>query len=238
MRDIRSLLSFATLVVAALVLASCAAPGPGGAPGPAVAAPTLKVGDRWTYQGTDGYRVPIVWEETHEITAIGPQGITIRITAKGPTVDIQRTETWSAPGVVRTGAVFDSETDRFDPALIRYKFPLTSGETWNQAVRDLNKPPGPFGPIQRHVAVGGYESVATPAGTFDAIRMRIIMQLDDETFWRYPTECNYLVWYAPSVGAMVKEDKRSYYRDKGGVAGANVPGQYAIVELVSFSRGR
>jgi hypothetical protein len=238
MRELRSPLSCAALVVAVLVLTACAAPQPGGAPGPAVAAPTLRVGDRWTYQGTDGYRVPIVWEETHEITAIGPQGITVRITAKGPTVDSQRTETWSAPGVVLTGAVFDSETDRFDPALIRYKFPLTSGETWRQSVRDLNKPPGPFGPIQRHVEVGGYESVATPAGTFDAIRMRIIMQLDDETVWQYPTQCNYVVWYAPAVGAMVKEDKRSHSMQKSGMEGIVVPGQYAIVELVSFSRGR
>jgi hypothetical protein len=235
MRDIQLSLGCASL---ALLLASCVAIGPGGAPGPAAEAPSLKVGDRWVYHGTDGYRVPVVWDETHEITAIGPEGITVRVTLKGPTVDIQRTEIWSVPGIVRVGAVYDADTNRFDPVLIRFKFPLTTGETWSQSIRDLDKPPGPYGPIQRHVTVGGYESVNTPAGTFDAIKMRIFMQVDDETFWRYPTQCNYLLWYAPAVGAMVKEDKRSYYREKEGIDAGTVPGQYAIVELVSYSRGR
>ena len=64
------------------------------------------------------------------------------------------------------------------------------------------------------------------------------MQLDDATFWRYGTDCDYLVWYAPSVGAMVKEEKRSSYREKEGMEGITVPGQHATVELISFSRGR
>ena len=89
------------------------------------------------------------------------------------------------------------------------------------------------------MAVGGYESVSTPAGTFDAIRIRIIMQLDDETFWRYPTECEYLLWYAPAVSAMVKEEKRASYRNKGGLdAGGNPFAQNATLVLTSFSRAR
>src|SRR5438067_922758 len=119
--------------------------GVGGTSGPAVEAPSLKVGDRWSYRGKDGYRVPILWEETREITAIGPQGIIVRVIGKGTTGDYQRTETWSAPGVVTIGAVYDYETDRFDPALVRYKYPMTTGDVWSQNIRDLNKPPYPFG---------------------------------------------------------------------------------------------
>jgi DUF3108-like len=220
------------------VLAGCASPpGTGGTAGPPVAAPTLKVGDRWVYRGKDGYRVPVLWEETHEIVAIAPQGITVRIAGKGNTVDFQRTETWTAPGVVTVGAVYESETDRFDPALVRWKYPMATGDTWNQTLRDLNKPPGPYGGIRRQVSVGGYESVTTPAGTFDAIKLRIFMQLDDETFWRYPTQCNYLVWYAPAVGAMVREEQRSHYREKEGIDSGTVPGQFATIELVSFTPG-
>ena len=73
---------------------------------------------------------------------------------------------------------------------IRFKYPLTQGETWSQSIRNLNPPPGPYGPIQREVTVGGYETVTTPAGTYNALKMRIVMQLDDETFWRYPTQAN------------------------------------------------
>ena len=219
------------------VLAGCTVPAvsPGGSEGPPAAAPTVKVGDRWVYSGKDGYRVAITWQETHEVTAVGADGITVVVTGKGNTGDFRRTESWAAPGVVRIGAVYESETDRFDPPLIRFKYPLTPGETWSQSVRNLDHPPGPYGPIQRQVTIGGYESVTTPAGTFNALKMRIFMQLDDETFWRYPTQCNYLLWYAPAVNGWVKQEQRSYYRNKDVNTGGMVPGQYATIELVSYT---
>lgn len=237
MRNLRSSLWFLAAVAAAFVLTSCATVETGRSHGPATNAPTLRIGDRWVYSATDGYRVPVVWEETHEVTAIGSEGIIVSVTLRGPAIDLQRTETWTAPGVVRSGAVYEAETDRFDPSLIRYKFPLTPGDSWRQTIRDTSKEPGPFGPIQRHVSVGGYESVTTPAGTFDAIRMRVIMRVDDETTWQTATECNYLVWYAPAVSAVVKEQKHSSYRNKGWSAGMH-PGQNATLVLTSFTRGR
>src|SRR5439155_1227837 len=128
--------------------------------------------------------------------------------------------------------------DCSDPALIRYKYPMTGGATWSESVRDLNKPPGPYGPIRVHATVGGYETVSTPAGSFDAIKLRYLIQLDDETFWRYPTQCDYVVWYAPSIGAMVREQKRSYYIERSVESAPQVPGQNAVIELTSFTRGR
>ena len=70
--------------------------------------------------------------------------------------------------------------------------------------------------------------------------MHVIMQLDDETFWRYPTECNYLVWYAPAVGASVREEKRSQWRDKGGAGrdGDITRDRTRSSSSVSFTRGR
>ncbi len=223
----------------AAILVGCATGTSGGEPGPPAAAPSYRVGDRWVYHAVDGFRVKTVWDETHEIISIGPEGITVRVTAKGPSTDVVRTEKWSAPGVVVEGAVYEHETDRFDPPLIRYKFPLSSGESWNQRIHDLNKPPGPYGPIVRHVTVDGSEKVTTPAGTFDAIRMRVIMDLDDETFWRSATNCNNVIWYAPALGAAVREHDESKWREKS-ENGAAVyhPGQYMDVELVSYTRGR
>ena len=95
------------------------------------------------------------------------------------------------------------------------------------------------GQINRYVRVGGWEKVSTPAGVFDAIRLRVIMRLDDEEFWRYPTTCNYLIWYAPAVGAPVREEKDAEYWEKGDRMdgmGA-VRAQHTVLELVSFRRG-
>jgi hypothetical protein len=222
-------------------LPGCASWDPGGAPGPSAEAPTYRVGDRWVYRWQDGFRVPIVWDETHEVTAVGPQGIAVRVIAKGPTVDVERIEQWAMPGVVRAGAVFALETKRFEPPLVRYRFPLAPGERWSQRVRDPDEPSGPYGPIDRYAVVGGYEAIDTSAGKFDAIRIRVYMRLDDETFWRHSTECNYLVWYAPAIGASVRELRDAEYQEKGSgrfESLSRIRSQHAQVELVSFTRGR
>ena len=235
-----SSLRFATaLVVAALLLGACGAAGVGGNPGPPVPAPSYRVGDRWTYHGEQGYRQKIVWDETHEIAAIGPDGITVKITAIGPGVDIARTEKWTAPGIVAIGTAFEDETDHFDPALIRYKFPLESGERWQQRVRDLDKPPNPYGGIVRQVSVGGYESVVTPAGTFDAIKLGVVMTLDDETFYRYASDCTSTIWYSAAARAPVQVQNRSQYREKGEQnGGVYHPGVLSELKLTSFTPGR
>ena len=208
--------------------------------GPVAAAPSPAVGARWTYRGREGFRVPVVWEETHEVTALGAGGITIRVTQKGPTLDVERQEVLAAPGVVRTGALMDVETRRFTEPLIRYRFPLAPGEAWNQWVDNFNETTNKAGQINRYVRVGGWEKVSTPAGVFDAIRMRVMMRLDDEEFWRYPTTCNYLVWYAPAVGAPVREEKDAEYYERGEEMDGQgaIRAQHTLLELTSYSPGR
>src|SRR4051794_3078915 len=84
---------------------------------PVVEAPAYRVGDRWVYHVEDGYRLKIVWEETHEVTAIGADGVTVRITQKGPSTDLSRTERWSSPGRVNVGALCNEDTRQFATAL-------------------------------------------------------------------------------------------------------------------------
>ena len=69
----------------------------------------------------------------------------------------------------------------------RYAFPMAPGQTWNQWVDDFNEATRKAGQINRYVRVGGWETVATPAGSFEALRLRVFMRLDDEEFWRGPT---------------------------------------------------
>ncbi len=227
------------LLVGALLVTGCAIPGAGsGASGPPVAAPSVQVGDRWTYHGRDGFRVGVEWDETHEVIAAGPAGISVRVTLAGPTVSGSRIETLAAPGQVTTGSLMDIETRRFATPLARYAFPLSPGQTWNQFVDDFNEGTAKAGQINRYVRVGGWDRVSTPAGMFDALRMRVFMRLDDEEFWRGPTQCNYLVWYAPAVGASVREEKSAEYWEKSdrrdGVGAMRA--QNTLLQLVSFTR--
>jgi hypothetical protein len=233
------ILAPATAAVALLLATACASLE--GNPGPPAPAPTYRVGDRWVYHVEDGYRQRFSWDETHEVISIEPNLITIKVDIKGDTLNGQRIEKLSAPGIVLQGAVYEAETRRFDPPLIRFQFPLTPGDRWNQRVRDLDQDQegNPYGPIVRAVSVRGWQKVTTPAGTFDAILLDIVMTLDDETFWRFPTQCQYRAWYAPEVGNIVSETKRSQWIDKGSQDGfAFHPGQNATIQLTSFTRGK
>jgi hypothetical protein len=209
--------------------------------GPAAATPEYRVGDRWVYRADDGFRTKTAWDETHEVMAIGADGITVRITQKGPSTDVTRIELWSSPGQVKVGAVYDNETRRFANPLQRYDFPLADGRVWNQRVDNYNEATKASGNINRYVRVRGWEKVTTPAGTFDALSMQVIMRLDDDEFWRFATDCKYAVWYAPAVRGAVREEKDAQYIEKGGDAafGAGViRTQHAVLELISFTPGK
>lgn len=225
-------------IAATAALAGCAGFESAGS-GPAAEAPAYRVGDRWTYRVQDGFRSPERWEETHSITAIGTEGISARITQKGPSRDIARAELWSAPGLVKIGAVFNNETRRFVTPLERYRFPLAAGQSWSQFVDNFNETTKATGQINRHVRVRGWEKVTTPAGTFDALAMHVVMHLDDEEFWRYATQCNYTVWYAPAVRGVVRAEKRAQYLERGGGLDfvGRISTQNAVVELLSFTPG-
>jgi len=229
------------LVVASVLTAACATTDErGDVGGPIANASTPAVGARWTYRGREGFRSPLIWEETHEVMSASAAGITVRVTAKGGWLDIQREETFVAPGVVRSGALMDIETRRFAMPLERFRFPLAPGETWNQWVDNYNETTKRAGTINRYVRVGGWEKVSTPAGEFDAIRMRVLMRLDDDEFWRYPTTCNYVIWYAPAVGAPVREEKEAEYLERGDTLdgmGA-IRAQHTLLELISYTPGR
>jgi len=192
------------------------------------------------YRAREGYRLPDVWEETREVTGTGTDGLSVRVTLHGPRTDIERRELWVSPGMVRVGALMDTETRRFATPLERYRFPLTPGESWNQWVDNFNEATHADGQINRYVRVGGWEKVSTPAGVFDAIRMRVLMRLDDDEFWRYPTTCNYVIWYAPAVGAPVREEKEAEYFERGEERDGNgaIRAQHTLLELTSYSPGR
>ena len=230
-----------TFIIGVLAaLAGCvglSAPGSG----PAAEAPAYRVGDRWVYHAEDGFRVKTVWDETHEVMAIGANGITVRITQKGDSIDVTRTEQWAAPGQVEVGAVYNNQTRRFATPLQLYDFPLADGKVWNQRVDNYNEATKASGNINRYVRVRGWDKVTTTAGTFDALSMQVIMRLDDDEFWRFATECNYAVWYAPAVRGVVREERDAQYHEKGGddrSGGSIIRTQHGVLELISFTPGR
>jgi hypothetical protein len=209
-----------------------------GVPGPAAAAPAWRVGDRWTYACSDGYREPVTWTETHEVIAVDATGIAVRVTGRGETMDFARVELYAAPGEMLVGAVYDNaETRRFRSPISLYRFPLAPGMSWDQTVANFDELTQRDDQVNRFVRAGGYERVATPAGTFDAIALRVFMSVNVDDPFRLPTRCNYVVWWAPQAGAMVRETKSAAYLERGGgMDPAQIRAQNSVIELASFAR--
>ena len=217
------------------VMTGCASMSDG--KGPEAPAPAYRVGDRWTYDAMDGFRQKTRWVETHEVIAVAPTGITVRITQAGDGVDNARTELWPAPGLISVGALYDHETRRFATPLQRYNFPLKPGKSWNQWVENVNESAQSQGAINRYVVVGNWEAVSTPAGTFDAIQLRVLTRLDDGEFWRSPTTSSDRVWYAPAVRAVIRAERDAQYIELDGPDSAPVYTQHAMLELRAFTPG-
>lgn len=238
MNDARRFITVVSCMAALAALASCAGVDSAGS-GRAAEAPAYRIGDRWVYRAQDGSRQLTTWEETHTISAVNADGIAERVTLKGPTLDVARSALWNAPGQVKIGALYDYETRRFATPLDRFRFPLASGATWSQFVNNFDESTKTSGQVNYYARVQGWETVSTPAGTFEALVLHVVIWLDDETFWRFPTQCNYTVWYAPAVRNVVREVKFASYQEKGGDfdSGARIRTQNAYIELVSFTPG-
>lgn len=224
------------LAAPAALAAGCVSVG--GATGPAAPAPVFRVGDRWVYNCSDGFRVPVTWVETHEVTAIDATGIAVRVTGVGETMNFTRTELLTSPGILLIGEVYDNaETRQFKTPLTRYQFPLTPDSSWNQYVDNYDELTRQEDTVNRFVKVGGYETVSTPAGTFDAIKMRILMSCNVNDPFRWPTQCNYVLWWSEKAGAMVRETKYATYIEKGdGMDAIQIRAQNTTIELASFTR--
>jgi hypothetical protein len=223
------------LAAAPAVLAGCVSVG--GAAGPAAPGPVNRGRVRWTYRCADGYRLPVEWMETHEVIAVDATGIAVRVTGQGG-VNFQRVELLSSPGVVKIGAAYDpDETRTFDPPMTRFGFPLTPGAQWSQFLRNFNPENQLQSNINRFVKVGGYETVTTPAGTFNAITMRTLMGVDDNNPFRWPTQCNYVTWWAEAPGNVVRMTKYAEYLERGdGINAVKIRAQNTTIELASYSR--
>ena len=224
------------LAVPAVMIGGCVSVG--GSAGPPLPAPVWRVGDRWVYNCSDGFRVQVTWVETHEVVAMDAQGIDVRVTSVGDTLNFTRMERLRSPGVVLSGAVFNpDETRTFSEPMIRYQFPLTPSTSWTQDLRNPDSTNGLMSWISRFVRVGGYEQVSVPAGTFDALTMRVIMTVDENSPFNFPFQCNYLVWWAEKPGAMVRMIKTATYRERGSSFDAiTIRAQNTTIELASFTR--
>jgi len=225
----------ASIALVAFALASAIAPG---ANAQSAAAPAVKVGDRWVYNVKSGIGLATTtYQETREVTAVSGGAAKIKVTGKtADGKDFTRVDDYSAPGTLRSGALCYDEAYRFPTPLQRVAFPLAPGQRSSKWVDVVAEPGGAKGKINYYFVTRSWEKQTTPAGAFDAIRVDVLMVLDDATPFRNATNCNFTYWYSPTAKATVRERRSAQYMTFDQQAEYRV--LEASYELASYTPGK
>jgi hypothetical protein len=226
----------AAALMAALVLAS-AAPVSAADP-PSAPQPTLKVGDRWVYDVKSGVGLTMTtYQETREVTAVDASGIKVKVTGKtADGKDFTRVDDLASPGELRSGAPCFDEAYRFQTPLQRVTFPIVPGERSAKWVDVVTEPGGMKGQFNYYFHTLNWDKQTVPAGSFDAIRIDVLMMLDDATAFRNGTTCNFIYWYSPTVRGTVRERRTALFTTTLSPTATQVLN--ANYELASFTPGK
>jgi hypothetical protein len=233
---LRSLpLSRLVATLAALVLCACAARQP---LVENVAPPRFVVGDRWEYRITDGLRRGATTRLDVQVVAINAGVATMRRVFVDSYGRREQTEEIDADGGLRAGALRNDEVRRFSPSLKLLDFPIGQRDSWRQVVDTFRRDTELKDFIRIYGQVQGRAPVTVPAGSYDAVAIYRIVQLDDEEFWRSRTTRRDQVRYAPQVKGVVREVRDAEYLELNSRDPATIRTEYTTTELVSFTPGK
>jgi len=230
--------SVSTTLAAALITAQLLAPAPVAAADQSAPSPTLRVGDRWIYNVTSGVGLSkSTYQETREVSAVDASGIKVKVTGKtADGKDFNRVDELASPGEVRYGAPCVDEPYRFQTPLQRVTFPIVPGERSAKWVDVIAEPSGTKGQFNYYFHTLNWDKQSVPAGSFDAIRVDVLMMLDDATAFRNATTCNFIYWYSPAVRGTVRERRTAMYTTALSPTETQVLN--ADYELASFTSGK
>jgi hypothetical protein len=222
--------------LAALVLCACAAHPP---LVENVAAPRFVVGDHWEYRITDSLRRGATTRLDVQVVAINAGVATMRLVSVDSYGRSEQTEEIDSDGGLRVGALRNDEVRRFSPSLKLLDFPIGQRSSWRQVIDTLRRDTQLKDQILVYGKVQGRAPVTVPAGSYDAVAIYRIVQLDDAEFWRTRTMRRDQVRYAPEVKGVVREVREAEYVElHGGPDSASIRTEQTTTELVSFTPGK
>jgi len=228
-------LSRLAAALAGLALCACAAQQP---LVENVAPPRFVVGDHWEYLVTDGLRRGATTRLDVQVVAINAGVATMRMVSVDSYGRSEQTEEIDADGGLRAGALRNAEVRRFSPSLKLLDFPIGQRNTWRQTLDTFRGDIQLKDQILVYGQVQGRAPVTVPAGSYDAVAIYRIVQLDDEEFWRSRTTRRDQVRYASEVKGVVREVREADYVERGGPDMATIRTEHTTTELLSFTPGR
>jgi hypothetical protein len=183
----------------------------GGQPSPQLAnaaesitPPLVRVGDTYTYETIDLVEPKLNNVTSREIIDATPGGFTMKfVNAKsGYTRQLNYDSSLNLVSS-RSG---DGDGFNYSPSLQYFKFPLKSGDTWVASSTETNIKTGKVRTHTLRGKVGEMEQVTVPAGTFNALRITIESELNDQGQISSGQDVS---WYVPEVRRTVMSDLES-----------------------------
>lgn len=222
------------LLSSVAIIAACAT-----APvGPPVLSPRFMVGDHWQYRVIDNLRRGAVSQIDADVVALVGDIATLHVVQIEDGKRSEWTDELDAVGGLRAGMLGGPPLRRFAPAAALFAFPLEQSKTWRQTVPTFRSDIELPDEILIYGHVQGRTPVAVPAGSFDAVQIYRVLQLDDAQPWRTRTIRRDQVWYAAEVKAVVREVHDAEYFEHGDNDSTAVYTERTTTELLSFRPGR
>ncbi len=231
---LRFRLSVAAPLTALVVLTACATFASVGEPVPG---PEIRAGDAWTYAVYDGYRGTRKGSARVTVQQITPQGVVTQMDSDGGPATRTFTPEWNP----HTLELPEDRIADFTPPFPAFAFPLEDSKRWSATVIAVESRSGRRYAVHVSARVAGRETIQTPAGTFDAIRVDRSVYLDNHEWWRSGTRWYQSEWYAPAVSRSVRYQDYSEYtdytksNDEPLIRSDIIPGDKTVLELTAYT---
>jgi hypothetical protein len=216
------LASFGLLLSASFVTAQTPNPAPAPTESAVEAMEDPQVGDHWTYQFRDEISGDIKSLITHTVTDLTDSQISISLTRAGSGNSSAQTfdRSWN---LINNGVIRYSPSDSTG-----IQAPLTVGKTWSVKSTEINSTSGFSAKRSGTSKVTAQESVTTPAGTFDTLKIETTYQIQNSNNVTDKAQVVVQTWYATAIDHWVKRSAITRYN---GRVRANT-----TMELVDYGR--
>ena len=175
-------------------------------------APSVRVGDAYTYETLDLIEPKLNNVTTRTVVKAGSAGYQMSFVNEKSRYTRQLSYDSNLNLVSSrygSGEGFD-----YSPPLQYFKFPLRAGDAWSSNSTESNLKTGKTRVHTLRVSVGSVELITVPAGTFNAIRISIESEVNDAGQISTGKDIS---WYSPDVRRTVLSVLES--RDPSGKAG-------------------
>ena len=201
------------------------------------------MGDTYVYRVINKYSNETRGYITYRVDRVDAEKVTYIVSPDQPSLGRVHTDIVTRDGNWLQHPLINHDTPvvyNFSPAYPAYVVPLEAGKSWSVRVNAANSTARRGNSVRVDGNVVGTESITTPAGAFDTIKVKRMVYAGDWDTFASETTTVETDWYAPALGRPVRIERVSSYLDpqKCGASSACTPirGDWDVFELSNYSR--